>query len=306
MTVRPWMRLAGSLLAVAGVALVARDLIRDPGALGRWLSDPSLLPRLAGAGLLQLAANLAVAGGFSALLAGSGERLPLGIVIRLYGRSQILKYLPGNVAHFAGRHALGRTMGVRHAVLARAAFLEAVLLVGVAGGFAVAMAPGAAGLPGRGAMLGLGGGCLLTGLVAAGVRRSPWRWSPAALPFLLRGVICHGAVFLLAGTAFWLAVGGVRASLPLRTAVAVTAVAWVTGFVVPGAAAGLGMREAVIILAIGPQLGEGAAALAALTYRVASVLADSLFFAGACLCPEPEPPADGGSTKAVAEGEVAD
>jgi glycosyltransferase 2 family protein len=55
--------------------------------------------------------------------------------------------------------------------------------------------------------------------------------------------------------------------------------------VVPGAAAGLGVREAVLVLTLEPHLGGDGAVLAALTLRVVTTLGDLLFFGLSCLAP---------------------
>ena len=43
---------------------------------------------------------------------------------RIYGKSQIAKYIPGNVFHIIGRHVLGSKAGVKHIVLNGAAIYE--------------------------------------------------------------------------------------------------------------------------------------------------------------------------------------
>ena len=58
----------------------------------------------------------------------------------------------------------------------------------------------------------------------------------------------------------------------------VFAVAWVAGYVTPGAPGGLGVREAILIAGLGPIYGPGTAAALALIVRVCSVVADGLGF----------------------------
>jgi hypothetical protein len=50
----------------------------------------------------------------------------------IYGRTQLVKYLPGNVFHYLGRHALGRHAGLDHRSLVLAAVLETVAAVAAA------------------------------------------------------------------------------------------------------------------------------------------------------------------------------
>ena len=55
----------------------------------------------------------------------------------VYGRTQIAKYLPGNLFHLVGRQVMGRRLGHGQARLALASLLEAALLVLIAGTLAL-------------------------------------------------------------------------------------------------------------------------------------------------------------------------
>jgi hypothetical protein len=54
--------------------------------------------------------------------------------------------------------------------------------------------------------------------------------------------------------------------------------AWAAGFVVPGSAAGFGVRESILILTLGPLAGEQAAVLVATGYRIVTLAGDVLLF----------------------------
>ena len=56
------------------------------------------------------------------------------------------------------------------------------------------------------------------------------------------------------------------------------ALAWVAGFVTPGAPAGVGIREAVISLGLAPLLGTGGAVAVAGLLRLVSVFGDLATF----------------------------
>ena len=67
-------------------------------------------------------------------LGGLGEsRLSWRKTWRLYARTQIAKYLPGNVFHLVGRHIAAREEGVRDTVLAMVAGLEIGMVLFSAG-----------------------------------------------------------------------------------------------------------------------------------------------------------------------------
>jgi len=68
--------------------------------------------------------------------------------------------------------------------------------------------------------------------------------------------------------------------------------AWLTGFLVPGASGGLGVREAALLLLLTPQTGEPAALALALSTRLITTLGD-VVFAGSCRRLRPGPGAAG-------------
>ena len=81
--------------------------------------------------------------------------------------------------------------------------------------------------------------------------------------------------FLFAGLSFFAVSAAVgNDSLMPAAAIAIFATAWVAGFAVPGAPAGLGVREAVIVLLAAPFLTAPGALLCALVHRLISALVD--------------------------------
>lgn len=54
----------------------------------------------------------------------SGKDIPAVETFRVYARANIMKYLPGNVGHYAGRQLYGTRMGLSQAQLAAATVLE--------------------------------------------------------------------------------------------------------------------------------------------------------------------------------------
>jgi hypothetical protein len=128
--------------------------------------------------------------------------------------------------------------------------------------------------------------CLSTGRVGAWRARlarqagGPIRtWAPRAL----HAGLLHAAFFVVAGLALWGVAAAIRdpAAPGLGPAAAVSsmALAWWLGFVAPGSSAGVGVREAVLVLALEPHLAADAAMLVALALRLITTFGDFLFFA---------------------------
>jgi hypothetical protein len=213
----------------------------------------------------------------------------------VYGRTQIAKYLPGNCFHYAGRQLLGRRLGHGQGHLALASLIETALAIIIACGLAL---PLIVDWLDRAALALLGAVSLALATLAAGMMWC-WRrrrdWLPEWLPALGgepigrpgRGIIRAGgliaAFFTVTGAILWLlarTLGGPGgAALDLQTALAALALAWVAGFVTPGSSAGIGVREAVLMVTLESHLGGQASALVALALRLVTTCGDALFFA---------------------------
>jgi len=213
----------------------------------------------------------------------------------VYGRTQIAKYLPGNCFHFVGRQVLGRALGHSQAALALASLLEAALLTAVAAGLAL---PLALDRPGDGALTLLAGAGLALTLSLAAPRLLPARLWPgsgaarrAGLPAagrLLRALALHIAFFVTAGGLLWglaAALGAPAAPPAAARCIGALALAWLAGFVVPGAAAGVGIREAVLMVALDGVLAPEVALALALVFRLVTTVGDGVFCALALTLP---------------------
>ncbi len=68
------------------------------------------------------------------------------------------------------------------------------------------------------------------------------------------------------------------------TVISTYIVAWVLGFVVPGASGGMGIREMALLLLLGPVLGESLVLSLALVHRLITVIGDFLGYLIAVYC----------------------
>lgn len=194
-----------------------------------------------------------------------------GWSIWAYSTSQLGKYIPGNIFQFAGRQALGMAAGLDGIKLAKSTLLE-LLIIGTCGaGFAVLFYSYTISADFRIPIA-------LLGLVSLTLAFCYWRvdryLSIAAIVqicFLaLSGVIFVGCYHTIAGQT-------VTTEIVFMLATAYV-VAWLIGLITPGAPAGLGVREAVLLsllsgIAAGPSI-----LLAVLIGRIVTVIGDVLFF----------------------------
>lgn len=213
----------------------------------------------------------------------------------VYNVTQLAKYVPGSVWHFVGRIALLRNRGASGAAIRDSLVAEQAWIVGSA-----ALVATTAILISRpadlwllisdnvwisGTSLLIGGGVLVSSFAVlafkygaellAGFRR--FLPSKAISAVLLLTWLLLGIAFFITVTSF------VETPPPFMFIIGVFCLAWVLGFLVPFAPAGLGIREAVLAAGLMPFLSiEIAVMLAAvnriiyLSVEVALVLANYL------------------------------
>ncbi|TQV72552.1 hypothetical protein [Denitrobaculum tricleocarpae] len=223
-------------------------------------------------------------------------------VFSVYGRSSIGKYLPSNVLHFVGRQVLGKALGESQIRLGLASFVEigfSLLSVILLTSAVFSHPDNTINLinPAQSQLL-LCFTILLLGMACA----FPYIWPKFANRNLGRlSRFCDQVSTVPFATAFalnflfFLAVGLVAAftstilsdsDLKLFYIAAVYLMSWLIGYVVPGASGGLGVREAIIVAQLSPELGEATALAFAIFMRLQTTLADGIVFAMAFSVPE--------------------
>jgi glycosyltransferase 2 family protein len=210
----------------------------------------------------------------------------------LYAVTQIMKYIPSNVVHFIGRHVALRRRGVSHLALVSTVFGEAAILVcGACLSILAFQAEVLSAVYGRfvrgeqlpifvavGLTLSL---CaILMWLRGAGTGRRIWTDTHRRLVPRLVVALAAAAAFF-ASTTFLISMASRLllddpAGFETAAVAAALAGAWVVGFIVPGASAGIGVREAVVILLLSPAVGAANAAVIAAIYRIVTAGGDAL------------------------------
>ncbi|HDR29001.1 hypothetical protein [Rhodovulum sp.] len=271
-------RLAGFAILAAALWFLGRELVRHWPSLAAWRPDPASLAVI---GLLALAY-----GGLLFLLAEAWHRIVAGFgaeprrrTYLSFTATQIARYLPGNVAHLLGRALWLRGGPLGDGALARATAIEvAVTPAGAVLVLALALPllplerlqlPGwASGLVPPDGALALGAFAVI-GLGAALAAR---RIRGIAGPLLLAMSFMVGLGAVFAGVAVLLGFAD-----PLLAGF-VAVIAWLVGYLTPGAPGGLGMREAVLVAVLGANGGGEGALLAALVFRIVTILGDLACF----------------------------
>jgi len=185
--------------------------------------------------------------------------------------SQIAKYLPGNVLHFVGRHALGVRAGADHARLLRSSVTEIAGLVCAAGLLLLVSGPWrnqdalpfSGGVPIWVLAVVLVGLCMSAalGLTLWYARRQALR-PISLLRIMLKVIPIYILFFLCSGLILWglcISLGfGLNAPIEIISAASGS---WIIGYLTPGAPAGIGVRDASLSILLGRKPAEVARGL---------------------------------------------
>jgi hypothetical protein len=297
-------RWIGPLALMLSLVYFVRFAVRNAETLPSLRWDGLAAAGLGVALALYLAVILLSGLAWLILLRGVGEPARFGTALPIFAVAQFGKYIPGNVAHLAGRVVLAVRAGFgQERVLATMA-LEIAWAV-LSGVFVAWAAPTLSGTLGPARDLGapptaaLAGVTVLALLLPLGARyllrslpdrvrrrvpglsevRIPGA-GPLAACFLL-GCLCMlllGAIPVVleaavfgAGESAYFAVAGLFA------------LAWVAGFITPGAPAGLGVRDAILMTGLTPIFGPGNALGVTVVMRLVTSVGDAIAFAAGLL-----------------------
>jgi hypothetical protein len=298
-----WGRIAwfvGTSAAAASGCFLVYAVASHWSAIAPLLGRASL-PILTGSVAAHVISAVAAALVWTGWLEVLGTPMRRSLATSIALTSQIAKYIPGNVAHHLGKAVLARRAGAPFAVVAGSILGELisapVLAVAVLG-LVLMIDPAALPqlwLPAVDTDL-LRAASLITvaavlavaafsaPLIGRAMRRvSPGRYDvrpgsgigiavSGCVMFAAAGLSFHGVVLALAPE------GGGTPGL----SIAVFTLAWTVGFVTPGAPAGLGIREVLVVAGLSPVIGAPAAVGAAVLHRLVSAVGDVLAFALGC------------------------
>lgn len=292
------LKISGSLLALLIMGAVLYGFGGDLAKLD-LTSPQTWLQLLAAVGCYVLVLLLGGVG-WKLFLISLGHPLSMREAQRQLLLSQLGKYLPGNVLHFAGRGAMAIAAGIPAKIIGAALMFEIATsaAAALATSFtALLLLPDAlsvlqGALFKNVALFWLIIGLLLgtIGVVGYGAwirKRSENKITTLHLQPLVGAFGLYLLSFILLGLSLHLIIGITAPELKpgLGLSIAVFAIAWVVGLVTPGAPGGLGVREALVTLGLTPFIGAPAALTVALTHRAISVLGDVLAFGLGALLP---------------------
>ena len=291
-------KIAGNILMIAALAFVVKKLL-DMDIKPSQFSSPNVIGALAAGAVLQT--GVIIISCIPWLLftrSLSGVRIPFSAAMPVYTRSNIYKYLPGNVFQYVGRNQLAADMHISHVDVACATVLDVLFCVFWTGVISVVLLGGRIAelleKYGRNLILASCGGIALLLILAAVVRlkfrdkvgaylsRYSKAFEKKNRPQLMGGIFYYLAHNILTAGMYFLCLTLVMdGSASAKELVAMTGAfmfAWIIGFVTPGAPGGIGIREGVMLFVCGDSFTDKVV-LYVLVMRVSSVIADVAAFA---------------------------
>lgn len=242
----------------------------------------------------------------------AGQRLSFVVCARVNLLSQFAKFLPGNVGHHVGRVVLANQAGASTGPVAASLLLDLVILT-AAGGVLALLNLDAVGklLESRMetpliatlivsalavALVGLGAAILILKWVPVLrtklrssivlVRQTPPIQTGRALGTAFFYHVCSFALGSIAVVCLTKAIGG-EVGAGIVAVLGAYSLAWLAGFILPGAPAGIGVRDAVMLVALAPYIGEESATLVTALFRLVTTSGDGVAFLVGLALPRP-------------------
>lgn len=224
------------------------------------------------------------------------EKIPLMEIINVYVKSNVGKYLPGNVMHFAGRNILAGKLGFKQLDITFCSVIEVLMLIvtdcilSFIFGFnsfksllmTIYSKANAEIIYSIGIFL------VLIAAVCILVKKSNFinnykHFFTQAFFILLCKLFCIYCVTLIIPGVFLVIIFnmvlGCNISLQISMIIiSAYTISWVAGYIVPGAPGGIGVRESVFLLILNPIYKKEIVLLAVVFLRITSILGDIAAF----------------------------
>lgn len=224
-----------------------------------------------------------------------GKKIKYSEIAVPYLRSNLYKYLPGNVMHYIGRNQIALITEMTHVEVATATLFEVIVTIIAAfvGGlvfssnYIISVAVTMVSKKIIAIILGIG---LLFIIATILLYKKYYQKVNEYLKIIFRkkniskvvGIfLCDLLTMIITALVFVLILAstGVRLEqgeyIPI---LGISIMAWLLGFITPGAPGGLGVREALLSIFLSGMVGKSVLSATALIYRITSIFGDVLAF----------------------------
>ncbi|WP_165772332.1 hypothetical protein [Rahnella victoriana] len=217
--------------------------------------------------------NIIPTTGWKSILAIFGIQISNLNALNIYGTSQLAKYVPGNIFHFAGRQALGMSAGIPAWILVKSTLWELGILAST--GSLLSLLAISYILP---VNLAVSIFLTATGLFVFNILLYKICGTHAVRAFLK-----YTAFITFTGISFYVVVMivNVNAEFNIGDCFSISGAfiaAWLIGLITPGAPAGVGIREMVLLFILKDKIPEQDLIFSVLIGRVVTVGGDVIVF----------------------------
>ncbi len=288
--------LIGVIATVAFAIYTARNLTISDFSV---YTSPLVLASIAIASLLYATIIPISAWAWRGMLIDVGIIKPWRELAIIMGTTQMAKYLPGNVGQHIGRTTMSLARGITIRPFLTTVFAETLLAV-ISAVFVGLMSAllSKAGLHALKLKNEMFFALILIGILIIGLliyrplvphllRRFAPTYAGSALetllprpPSLLRAFIAYCTNYLMIGTGLWILASALLPEMKhdFMLLLCSFSLAWVVGFFTPGAPAGLGVREAIMLGILGASYPGSEGVFIIISFRLVTVLGDSICF----------------------------
>lgn len=226
------------------------------------------------------------------------EKIPSKDIINVYVKSNIGKYLPGNVMHFAGRNILAGKLGFKQLDITFCSIIEIAMLIFTDCVLSLIFAVKSfrqilsylLTKMNLSIFYGILIGLLLLIIVtiwflvkeSGFIKNYKHFFTMNFLKLLCKLFCIYSITLIIPGfflvLIFKLVLGCDISMQKAMLTISAYTISWVSGYIVPGAPGGIGVRESVLLLILGPFYLNNIVLLASILLRVASILGDLIAF----------------------------
>ena len=267
------------MLGIVGILLVCVKLHDFQGQIAFQSITMWEYTAIVALSLVYGGGNLLLALAWRNLLAAFKSPVSIRWAVRTYAISLLGKYIPGNVFQFAGRQAIGIASGLRGWPLAKSTVYELSLMSvcgAVIGILVLPLFPVAVSTTQAVLLFAAG----ITSLLL--VARLVWDLNVSA------AVFCYLVFLTLSAVVFSGALAIVdhgETEIGDTSLMGAYVIAWLAGLLTPGAPAGLGVREAFLLVILSGHIADPVILQAVIVGRTITVSGDLIFYGVGHLVP---------------------
>lgn len=291
-----WIKRCGATLTIASFAFFGVYFWQHAEELPNVEVGPESWRTMALLVTLQIIVMAASALAWRTIISFTGEtKLSRKTALSIFGRAQFAKYIPGNIAQHIGRVLLAKEAGVSRKRTSLSIAIEAIWTIGVGSAIGLFVVSETLSSQTRlppptllaiTAILAITAPVFGLPLVIKALQRHFPDKVPnsATLRFSFAGSLACLCVYLASFSLLGFSLDRLATdvfqlqSIDFFYATGICGLAWVAGFITPGSPAGLGIREAVLLLSLAPIYGGGAASSLILSHRLLTATGDLIAY----------------------------